>query len=128
MIRRPPRSTRTDTLFPYTTLFRSGRRELLAHLRRTRARERQVGTRADLLLDAPLDRFDQHVLFVDALAEDHRTPPRAREIEIGIGEIERDLHRALVDLGDARPQPRLRRIDPCADRSESRRVGKASDR
>src|SRR3546814_1875747 len=23
-IRRPPRSTRTDTLFPYTTLFRSG--------------------------------------------------------------------------------------------------------
>src|SRR3546814_19419435 len=28
MIRRPPRSTRTDTLFPYTTLFRSD----LAHL------------------------------------------------------------------------------------------------
>src|SRR3546814_18967844 len=25
MIRRPPRSTRTDTLFPYTALFRSGR-------------------------------------------------------------------------------------------------------
>src|SRR3546814_11354718 len=24
MVRRPPRSTRTDTLFPYTTLFRSG--------------------------------------------------------------------------------------------------------
>src|SRR3546814_9279804 len=24
MIRRPPRSTRTDTLFPFTTLFRSG--------------------------------------------------------------------------------------------------------
>src|SRR3546814_9119711 len=27
MTRRPPRSTRTDTLFPYTTLFRSGRCE-----------------------------------------------------------------------------------------------------
>src|SRR3546814_4800370 len=27
MIRRPPRSTRTDTLFPYTTLFRSGHDE-----------------------------------------------------------------------------------------------------
>src|SRR3546814_16840115 len=26
MIRRPPRSTRTDTLFPYTTLFRSHHR------------------------------------------------------------------------------------------------------
>src|SRR3546814_6360281 len=28
MIRRPPRSTRTDTLFPYTTLFRSARHGL----------------------------------------------------------------------------------------------------
>src|SRR3546814_18693218 len=28
MIRRPPRSTRTDTLFPYTTLFRSVDRRL----------------------------------------------------------------------------------------------------
>src|SRR3546814_8340505 len=28
MIRRPPRSTRTDTLFPYTTLFRSGRAQI----------------------------------------------------------------------------------------------------
>src|SRR3546814_10524876 len=28
MIRRPPRSTRTDTLFPYTTLFRSYRSAL----------------------------------------------------------------------------------------------------
>src|SRR3546814_14876482 len=40
MIRRPPRSTRTDTLFPYTTLFRSTqacrlpRRALFATLRR----------------------------------------------------------------------------------------------
>src|SRR3546814_18953840 len=35
MIRRPPRSTRTDTLFPYTTLFRSNR-----------AARRAVGRRA----------------------------------------------------------------------------------
>src|SRR3546814_1434900 len=35
MIRRPPRSTRTDTLFPYTTLFRSRRdRGHRAHRRR----------------------------------------------------------------------------------------------
>src|SRR3546814_15259021 len=31
MIRRPPRSTRTDTLFPYTTLVRSVREYLLNH-------------------------------------------------------------------------------------------------
>src|SRR3546814_18770479 len=30
MIRRAPRSTRTDTLFPYTTLFRSMRDDLMA--------------------------------------------------------------------------------------------------
>src|SRR3546814_4883265 len=35
MIRRPPRSTRTDTLFPYTTLFRSaGFGQLFARQRR----------------------------------------------------------------------------------------------
>src|SRR3546814_6714516 len=39
MIRRPPRSTRTDTLFPYTTLFRSRlRRRRLAHARVPRPR------------------------------------------------------------------------------------------
>src|SRR3546814_11981317 len=30
MVRRPPRSTRTDTLFPYTTLFRSGGKNVVA--------------------------------------------------------------------------------------------------
>src|SRR3546814_7841328 len=40
MIRRPPRSTRTDTLFPYTTLFRSsvpGARAVATHLADTSA-------------------------------------------------------------------------------------------
>src|SRR3546814_4091935 len=39
MIRRPPRSTRTDTLFPYTTLFRS------EQLARPRLRRRAVDER-----------------------------------------------------------------------------------
>src|SRR3546814_7373156 len=44
MIRRPPRSTRTDTLFPYTTLFRShdGRR-LVGEAGLDRALERAAG-------------------------------------------------------------------------------------
>src|SRR3546814_12804311 len=42
MIRRPPRSTRTDTLFPYTTLFRSP-----VHGRRSRViGSRAIGSRA----------------------------------------------------------------------------------
>src|SRR3546814_3842339 len=40
MIRRPPRSTRTDTLFPYTTLFRSKKEAARGRCRpRTRARQ-----------------------------------------------------------------------------------------
>src|SRR3546814_16945741 len=64
MIRRPPRSTRTDTLFPYTTLFRSGGRARRAGTagagrggRRRRAREtagaargRTAGTEESLRL------------------------------------------------------------------------------
>src|SRR3546814_1305779 len=38
MIRRPPRSTRTDTLFPYTTLFRSG--NIVVHLAASEALKR----------------------------------------------------------------------------------------
>src|SRR3546814_13697478 len=36
MIQRPPRSTRTDTLFPYTTLFRSMRLRTGIHTRTVR--------------------------------------------------------------------------------------------
>src|SRR3546814_11325384 len=36
-IRRPPRSTRTDTLFPYTTLFRSAGGGIVSTMRATRA-------------------------------------------------------------------------------------------
>src|SRR3546814_10534982 len=50
MIRRPPRSTRTDTLFPYTTLFRSplpqhrqGRLHLAAQAARLLVADEAVG-------------------------------------------------------------------------------------
>src|SRR3546814_1664703 len=50
MIRRPPRSTRTDTLFPYTTLFRSSHELSAASTghreRRERAEARRQGTAA----------------------------------------------------------------------------------
>src|SRR3546814_9754763 len=44
MIRRPPRSTRTDTLFPYTTLFRSGIDHLLAPEEHDPAGDGQIRT------------------------------------------------------------------------------------
>src|SRR3546814_7395484 len=58
MIRRPPRSTRTDTLFPDTTLFRSGahdQADLRHHARRQHVALEHVGIaaeRGDAFLDA----------------------------------------------------------------------------
>src|SRR3546814_4071507 len=43
MIRRPPRSTRTDTLFPYTTLFRSNGARQVQRQPRTLGRPRRHG-------------------------------------------------------------------------------------
>src|SRR3546814_4761898 len=58
MLRRPPRSTRTDTLFPYTTLFRSlararGFESREHHQRRRLARSRRAKKRQEF---AALDR------------------------------------------------------------------------
>src|SRR3546814_8844363 len=47
MIRRPPRSTRTDTLFPYTTLFRSLAADAAADLVSLRARRRRDARHPD---------------------------------------------------------------------------------
>src|SRR3546814_20061838 len=59
MIRRPPRSTRTDTLFPYTTLFRSvaaprrvERRERFVHQQDFGGREQRAADRDTLRLAA----------------------------------------------------------------------------
>src|SRR3546814_17426426 len=55
MIRRPPRSTRTDTLFPYTTLFRSGLGELVAsRLGRGVQRSDAVDGAPECLADEPV--------------------------------------------------------------------------
>src|SRR3546814_3117298 len=78
MIRRPPRSTRTDTLFPYTTLFRSGRAavrralfERMIFLGAHLERRRHLGARrrAHQML------FERGAHRLDALARDHRRAP-----------------------------------------------------
>src|SRR3546814_13393299 len=63
MIRRPPRSTRTDTLFPYTTLFRS-KSERARPRRRPRNRRRRSpdqprwrAGRPPRRIDRPMDKL-----------------------------------------------------------------------
>src|SRR3546814_20504389 len=71
MIRRPPRSTRTDTLFPYTTLFRSPRAGTrIAELER-RARDRAAAQIASEHVERrpPLERRNAAVAPADADGE-----------------------------------------------------------
>src|SRR3546814_17364508 len=61
MIRRPPRSTRTDTLLPYTTLFRSlGHGKVLAAIRVEKALSIIVGTERPFVVDAIEERRHQN--------------------------------------------------------------------
>src|SRR3546814_20381623 len=79
MIRRPPRSTRTDTLFPYTTLFRSADedRHRLAVFIAQRVVEVEAGVADEGLL---LRRHAQCAHRVDALWRD------GSDVEVGLGE------------------------------------------
>src|SRR3546814_5482557 len=76
MIRRPPRSTRTDTLFPYTTLFRSVEVEDVVFGDHRAAARRQVVDRAAILemlfrvIDAVIgddDRSEEHTSELQSL-------------------------------------------------------------
>src|SRR3546814_8373917 len=104
MIRRPPRSTRTDTLFPYTTLFRS----ILS-----------------LLLDIPhvlLDNsYGKVAGFADQWTDDYgglmRAPGRAEAFETALASVAPQI----VDGWGARtrggaPHKALRWISTCAVR------------
>src|SRR3546814_2546514 len=80
MIRRPPRSTRTDTLFPYTTLFRSGDDE-------------ETG-------DAVLFDRVEHAVGVEFSEDDARQPRRERhDAEPGAPDVRAghgDEHRLVI--------------------------------
>src|SRR3546814_6248521 len=88
MIRRPPRATRTDTLFPYTTLFRS--LDLAAPNRADRIAADEAGDdvgaagdrrQADVVLDVAVD-------VVEALRHQRRAgrgdEPHAGEVVSGL--------------------------------------------
>src|SRR3546814_16021221 len=99
MIRRPPSTTRTDTLFPYTTLFRSQPMRLLL-----------IGAEAD-------ERFAYHA---DVDRHDRAIGGRGVGQFADEADILADVHaRAAIFLGHRHPeQPHV------AHRSEERRVGK----
>src|SRR3546814_19849915 len=66
MIRRPPRSTRTDTLFPYTTLFRSVERQQSPEINHLR-------------VDAEVVHHAKHDMHHGAIGEDGDVPTLAAD-------------------------------------------------
>src|SRR3546814_19672008 len=101
MIRRPPRCTRTDTLSPYTTLFRSDARQLYRSIRK--------------LLSLP----DDTRLF---LCHDYKAPDRDDyRWETTVGE----QRRASVHVHDGVSEDEFVAMREARDaRPEERRVGK----
>src|SRR3546814_2102706 len=82
MRRRPPRSTRTDTLFPYTTLFRShlrGAREGLPEAPRLRPRPWRSRAAREHLADVGLRGVDRSLAGHGARGVPHGRPRRSEE-------------------------------------------------
>src|SRR3546814_2602033 len=150
MRRRPPRSTRTDTLFPYTTLFRSG----YTSDHRVNGNEHMLGgTKGDLAYVLMMRR-DGGMTDIDLVASGGKQASSGnRHEKRPRGEGSRGLFRGLRDeqavrscrrarpgpcpsdsgLRPCAPAPRLRREgvrcrspcrSPASHRSEERRGGK----
>src|SRR3546814_14523441 len=119
MIRRPPRSTRTDTLFPYTTLFRS-----VSPVLQIYAPVKLLANQLENLFDFPV-RFRE----VDAAcANPLLAIPQSMicDFEIQVGNLGRET-RCRENLGCEQPGLYTARITLDASnigRSEERRGGK----
>src|SRR3546814_4019987 len=103
MIRRPPRSTRTDTLFPYTTLVRSDAAEIDTveqqfHFRQVRQRH------ADLADLGAGDRIDRIVTALGGQIERHR--------QAGLPAFEQELVPGVRFLGGSEPRILAHRPGP----------------
>src|SRR3546814_18963460 len=120
MLRRPPRSTRTDTLFPYTTLFRSVGGDLDRAVRDASRQEIRPDART-----AGADRADrsrprraESACAGAAAADDGRIPVGAHDQLTAVPVRLRSFHRCLD--GADRLRRRCARISEEIGRAECR--------
>src|SRR3546814_7453435 len=104
MIRRPPRSTRTDTLFPYTTLFRSEGADL------TRILDRQTGLFAGQKIDHQsrfehADRGGRRQRAFEVGLQCQRAIATGAELPVALMILGAD-----VDLREEIPHPQIERV------------------
>src|SRR3546814_20117656 len=126
MIRRPPRSTRTDTLFPYTTLFRSitygkahqTRDTATKLLRRLLHRRRLV---APAFGDAAFE-FGAEVADQALDRPGGRVAQRADRVALDLlGDLEQRID--IAPLGVAGPQPSHHAPHPRPEKRRARKEG-----
>src|SRR3546814_9661878 len=103
MIRRPPRSTRTDTLFPYATLFRSlGFREmLLGIVGRRRAGLDREGLAFQVVssLDRTIGRDHQEEAAVVVRSEEHTSELQSlMRISYAVFCLKKTKHKNLLHM------------------------------
>src|SRR3546814_7324394 len=113
MIRRPPRSTRTDTLLPYTTLFRSGRGQGLDRHQHVEVRRRGAGDQGVVRrLEVVVGRVAERALPAQV---GEAAPVEDRLVEVGAvaargrvvaeaGHVRARQRRAAVDLRQQDPE------------------------
>src|SRR3546814_11586394 len=115
MIRRPPRSTRTDTLLPYTTLFRSGEERA----GRQRKEQHQHGAAARPDADRQHERTGLAKQAATRLAvEQHRI----RQMMMAAAVMVMAVILAMAGLRAA-AQLRCEQTEPNSGRPEARRFG-----
>src|SRR3546814_6147637 len=105
MIRRPPRSTRTDTLFPYTTLFRNVQLRLgAATLRRQCAQRPLAGAAASARPRAPPRDGNRSVAAPSASpAHDYEPAGELKIGQVGIANLRvrtLDVARLAAEMAD----------------------------
>src|SRR3546814_3282248 len=108
MIRRPPRSTRTDTLFPYTTLFRSPHELCLFRAADTAALTRDLQTLRGKLGEGHRLTLAELACALARKAETQSGKPVALTIVCSDSKtLARDLDNALAPLqaSDNKPMP-----------------------
>src|SRR3546814_1338955 len=106
MIRRPPRSTRTDTLFPYTTLFRSSDDSTGLHQLYVGAAAKGTGVAAALIeWGIAWARERASILYLSVFTEN----PRAQAFYRRYGFV--DVGRNAFRVGDHIDEDRIWRLD-----------------
>src|SRR3546814_4492259 len=99
MIRRPPRSTRNDTLFPYTTLFRSHQVQRLHHVGAVLAGQRKIGLEFVIAVEIA-DLSDNCLVQLDGMAANlqQRQHERSELVTNGnSGKTHNDIRTAAID-------------------------------